>query len=185
MEEDEHLGEVTETAVATEAAEEGMPQLDPSTFDNQIFWLVVSLVAIFMIVRRLAMPRIGTTLANRAGSISNDLGAAETLRAQAHEAEAAYDRALAEARAEAGRIVAATRAEIQAGLDAELARADVEIEAKSTESARRLAEIEREATSSVAAVARDAARALVAALGGSGDDAGIDAAVAARTGDPA
>lgn len=155
----------------------GMPQLDPSTFDNQIFWLLVSLAAIFLILTRIALPRISATLAMRNGTISSDLAAAETLRAQAKEAQAAYDKALADARAEANRIGAETRAQIQAELDEELARADARIEAKSAESMAALRAIEAEAGTSVGEVARDAARAILETLGGRPDDAAVDAAV--------
>jgi F-type H+-transporting ATPase subunit b len=159
-----------------EEASEGMPQLDPSSFDNQIFWLVLALIAIYLIVTRVAVPRIGTILASRAGTIAGDLQTAERLRGEAREAEAAYDRALAEARAEAGRIAAAARAEIQAGLDAELATADARIAAKTAESQQALAAIEREADASVALVARDVAREIVAVMGGA-PDAAVDATV--------
>jgi F-type H+-transporting ATPase subunit b len=168
------------TATEEEAAEQGMPQLDPSTFDNQIFWLLVALASIWLVLTRVALPRIAAILATRSGSIGNDLQAAENLRAQAREAQAAHDRALAEARAEAGRIAAQARAEVQAGLDAELAEADRRIEAKATESAARLREIASQSDASVAEVARDAARAVLDALGGRPDDAAVDAAVAQR-----
>ena len=166
--------------LADEEGSDGMPQLDPSSFDNQIFWLVVSLVAIFLIVRRVAMPRLGTILATRAGTRANDIAGAEDLRARVTEAQAGYDRALAEARAEAGRIGAQARAAIQGDLDAALAEADARIAAKSAESQAALAEIERDAGASVEAVARDAARAILAALGGRADDAALDAAVTER-----
>lgn len=175
-----HEGEAGLTT-SEEEASEGMPQLDPSSFDNQIFWLVLALVSIYLILTRVAVPRIGTILASRQGTIAGDLQTAERLRAQAREAELAYDRALADARAEAGRIAAAARAEIQATLDAELARADAQIAAKTAESQRALAEIERSTEASVAEVARDVAREIVAALGGT-PDVTVDAAVDARTG---
>ena len=44
-----------------------MPQLDFSTFPNQIFWLVVTLVVIYLVLSRVALPRIGGILAERAG----------------------------------------------------------------------------------------------------------------------
>jgi F-type H+-transporting ATPase subunit b len=184
---DAHAGDQSEHGVEGEhlatgelAHEEsgGMPQLDPSTFDNQIFWLLVSLAAIFLILTRVALPRISATLALRRGTMSSDLAAAESLRAQAREAQAAYDKALADARAEAGRIGAETRATIQAQLDAELAQADARIEAKSAEAALALRQIEAEAARTVETVARDAARAILEALGGQPDEAAVDAAVA-------
>ena len=178
------VNECEHTATTEVAHEEegGMPQLDPSTFDNQIFWLLVSLAAIFLILTRVALPRISATLAMRRGTIGGDLAAAEDLRAQAREAQTAYDRALAEARAESARIAAQTRDEIQAQLDAELAQADARIEAKSAESALALRQIESEAAGSVEAVARDAARAILEALGGRPDDAAVDSAVARAMG---
>ena len=64
------------------AAKVGMPQLDFSTFSNQIFWLVITLVVIYFILSRIALPRIGGALADRAGTITNDLAEAEDLRAE-------------------------------------------------------------------------------------------------------
>ena len=155
----------------------GMPQLNPDYFGNQIFWLVVALVAIWLILTRAALPRIAAILATRSGSIANDLAAAESLRDQARAAQAAHDKALADARAEAGRIAAAARAEVQKGLDVDLAEADRRIAAKGAESAARLREIASESRASVLEVARDAARAILAAMGGRPDDEALDRAV--------
>ena len=92
-------------AAAGHAAEAvGMPQLDFSTFPNQIFWLVVALVAIYYILTKIALPRIEGILADRHAAISNDVAAAEELKAKVRDAEAAYEKALADARAESARI---------------------------------------------------------------------------------
>jgi F-type H+-transporting ATPase subunit b len=179
----------TETTEAAHGAAEaaghgaeaaGMPQLDFSTFPNQIFWLAVTLVVIYLILSRVALPRIGSVLAERKGTITNDLAAAEELKQKAVEAEAAYDKALADARAEAQRIVAETKAEIQKELDAATAKANAEIAARSAESERRIGEIRASAMQSVETVARDTAGEIVAALGLKADAKTIDAAVAAR-----
>ena len=169
----------TETDAA-EGASAGMPQLDFSTFPNQIFWLVLTLLAIYFIVTRMAVPRIGAVLAERADTITDDLAAAEDLRDRAKAAEAAYDKALADARSEAGRIIAAAKAEMQAELDAELARADVQISARTAQSEKVLGSIRDQAVQSVAEVARDAAGEIVRSFGASAEDAAIRAAVAAR-----
>ncbi|MBY6057666.1 F0F1 ATP synthase subunit B' [Leisingera daeponensis] len=168
-------------ADAAHGSAPGMPQLDFSTFGNQIFWLVVALVVIYLILSRVALPRIAAVLAERQGTITNDLAAAEDLKAKAVEAENAYNKALADARAEAQRIAAETRAEIQAGLDEAIAKADEQIAAKAAESEKAIAEIKAGALESVKAVAADTAEALVAALGGSADKDAIAAAVAERT----
>lgn len=158
----------------------GMPQLDFSTFGNQIFWLAIALVAIYLILSRVALPRIAAVLAERQGTITNDLAAAEDLKAKAVEAEDAYNKALADARAEAQRIVAEARAEIQVGLDEAIAKADEQISAKAAESEKAIGEIKAGALESVKVVAADTAEALVAALGGKADAKAVAAAVADR-----
>ena len=56
----------------------GMPQLCTDWASNQIFWLVVTLVAIFFVLSRLALPRISAVLSERQGTITNDLAAARS-----------------------------------------------------------------------------------------------------------
>ena len=158
----------------------GMPQLDFSTFPNQIFWLVTALVAIYFLLTRVALPRMGAVMAERSGTITNDLAAAEDLKARAAEAEEAYERKLKEARAEAGRIGAEKRAEIQRDLDEAIERADERIAERTAESERAIAEIRESAAASVREVARDAAREIMSAMGFEPDGGRVDAAVDRR-----
>ena len=173
---------MADTAVehGAEASGAGMPQLDFSTFPNQIFWLLVTLVVIYFILSRVALPRIASVLAERQGTITNDIAAAEELKARAQEAEAAYDKALVDARAEAAKIVDNAKAEIQAELNVEMQKADAEIAAQTAESEKAIAEIQAGAADAVKAVAKDTAKEIVAALGGKADARSITAAVTAR-----
>ena len=170
----------TETTSAAEAAGPGMPQLDITTFGNQIFWLLIALVVIYFVLSRVALPRIAAILATRQGTITNDIAAAEDLKAKAKDAEAAYEKALTDARAEAQRIAGETRAAIQADLDAAIAKADAEIAAKAAESEKAIADIRAGAREAVKEVAKDAAKDIVALMGGKADAKSITAAVTAR-----
>ncbi|HCQ64203.1 MAG TPA: ATP F0F1 synthase subunit B' [Rhodobacteraceae bacterium] len=174
------------TEAATDAAHgaaetsAGMPQLEFGTFPNQIFWLVVALVVIFFVLSRVALPRIAGVLAERQGTITNDLSAAEELKEKAVEAEEAYNVALAEARMEAGKIAAEAKAEIQAELDAAAARADAEIAAKTAESEAAIAEIRAGAVEAVKAVAKDTTGEILSSMGVKADARSITSAINAR-----
>ena len=168
-----HGGAAAEHAV-------GMPQLDVTTWPNQIFWLLVTLAVIYFVLNRIALPRIAAVLAERSGTIANDLTAAEELKHKAVEAERAYNDALARARADAAKIVAEARAGIQKDLDAALAKADAQISAKSAESEVRINEIRDGALAAVTEVAKDTAKEIVSALGGKADARSVTAAVTAR-----
>jgi F-type H+-transporting ATPase subunit b len=169
------------TDAAGKAAESaGMPQLDFSTFPNQIFWLVVTLVIIYLVLSKVALPRIAAVLAERQGTITNDIAAAEELKQKAADAEAAYEKALADARAEASRIAGETKAEIQSEVDAAIAKADAEIAARAAEGEAKIAEIREGAATAVKEVAEDTAKAVVAAMGVDVDDTTIKSAIASR-----
>ena len=158
----------------------GMPQLEFGTFPNQIFWLVVALVVIYFVLTRVALPRIAGVLSERQGTITNDIAAAEELKQKALEAEEAYNIALAEARAEAGKIAVQAKAEIQAELDAAKAVADAEIAARTAESEKAIGEIRAGAVDAVKAVARDAAGEILSTMGIEADARSITSAITAR-----
>lgn len=158
----------------------GMPQLCGEWMSNQIFWLVITLLVIFFVLSRIALPRIAAVLAERQGTITNDIAAAEDLKAKAAAAEDAYQQALIDARAEAGRIVDAAKAEIKADLDAAMAKADAEIADKAKASEAVIADIRANAMASVEEVAKATATELVGALGGKTDENAINNAVDAQ-----
>ena len=159
----------------------GMPQLCGDWMGNQIFWLVITLVVIYFVLSRIALPRIGSVLSERQGTITNDIAAAEDLKLKAVEAEDAYNQALADARAEASRIAAETRADIQVDLDRAIAEADAEIAARAAEGEKTIAAIRNSAKESTAEVAKDIAKDIVGAVApGSIDARSITSAVTAK-----
>lgn len=176
----------TETQVANACVDAsggaiGMPQLCFDWYSNQIFWLVITLIVIFLVMSKIALPRIAAVLAERHGAIQGDLDKAEEMKTKAVEAEAAYNKALVDARAQAASIVAEARAEIQQDLDAAMGKADAEIAAKAAESAVAIKEIRDNAVAAVKDVANDTASEIVkAVMPGAGDAKAVKAAVTAR-----
>ena len=174
-----HAADAGHAAAAASHAT-GMPQLDPTTFANQIFWLVLTLLLIWWVLSRIALPRIGGVLADRQNAISGDLGAAEEFKRKARDAEAAYDRALAEARGEAQGIVAQQKAAMQAQIDQAIAHADADIAARTGESETRIGQIRASSIADAGTVAREVTAELVRSFGGTVDEAAIAAAVNRR-----
>lgn len=143
---------------------EGMPQLDPAFAGNTIFWLCVTMVVLYLVLNRIALPRISGIIEDRHTAIQNDLDSAAQLKQQAVDAEAAYNQALADARSEAQRISAETKAEIQKELDVAIEKADAEIAAKSAESAKVIDGIRASAVQSVQDVASETVGDIVASV---------------------
>ncbi|GEM_PF-592146 len=173
--------EVTRAAEVLSKYYEGMPQLDLNAFPNQIFWMVTALVMIYFIISKIAFPRISGVLEERHDTISGYIAEAADFKAQAEQAEADYNAALADARSEAMRIAAETKVEIQKDLDKAIAKADAEIAAKSAESEAAISAIRDSAVENVREVASDTTAAIIAALMPStSDEKAIKSAITSR-----
>jgi len=115
-----------------------MPQLDPTFYTSQVVWLVITFVALYLVMWRVVVPRISDVLETRRQRIEDNLERAETLKKEAETALKAYEKALANARAEAhgilveasqrlGEQAAKQEAEVAKKLAARIADSEVEI----------------------------------------------------------
>ena len=89
-----------------------MPQLDVTTFSSQIFWLVVTFIALFLTMWRVSVPKISDALEARQKRIDDNLARAEELKKEATAALEAYEASLADARSEAQRAVLEANAKL-------------------------------------------------------------------------
>lgn len=78
-----------------------MPQFDPSTFSTQLFWLFVTFSMLLLVTWKTALPRITDVRNARRNRVDGDLEKAESMKSEAESVLAAYEKALAEAAAEA------------------------------------------------------------------------------------
>ncbi len=88
-------------AVSPASAADTMPQLNFATYPSQVVWLVVSFVILYILMSRVALPRIGAVMEERQNKIDDNLARAEELKTQAEAAAEAYETALSDARAKA------------------------------------------------------------------------------------
>jgi F-type H+-transporting ATPase subunit b len=78
-----------------------MPQLDMSTFASQLFWLAIIFVALYIVMKSVALPQVGRAIEARRKHREDDLGQAARMKAEAEAVLAAYEMTLSSARAEA------------------------------------------------------------------------------------
>ena len=82
----------------------GLPQLDPSTFETQLFWLFVVFTALYFFYSRKSLPEISDVVENRRERIQNDLDTAQKLKSEADEVHTSYEESLAMARNKASEL---------------------------------------------------------------------------------
>ena len=120
-----------------------MPQFNIATFPPQIIWLAITFVVLYLLMARVALPRIGNVLSERQEKIDDNLESAEQLRAQAKADADAYTSELAKAREAARAAIAQATQEVSADsaakhdalgqrLTAQIKAAEAEIEKAKT-----------------------------------------------------
>ena len=144
-----------------------MPQLDFSTFSPQLIWLAITFIGLYLLMSRVALPRIGGVIEQRQSKIADDIDAAQSLKNETDKAIAAYEQALAEARAKAHAIAQETRDTLNAEVEAERAKIDAEIADKVTMAERTIAATKAAAMIDVRKIAGDVAGDIVSQLTGS------------------
>lgn len=157
-----------------------MPQFDPTLFPSQIFWLVVTFAALYLIIARFAIPRVGEILEQRARLIQDDLDRAQSLKAESDAALATYEKAMADARTQARDVLLAVTNEMKTLVDQKTAVVSAEVTKQITEAETRIAKAKSDALAQIKTIAADTAKEAVSRLAGLSVDAGkLDGAIAA------
>ena len=141
-----------------------MPQLNPLDWAPQLIWLVITFGVLYLLMKWVALPKIGSVIEMRQGRIAGDLEAADKLRRETQEAIAAYEQALAEAKARAHGIVQEARNKLKDEVAAERTALDRDLAAKSAEAEAQIHQAKVSALKEVNAVASDTATEIVRRL---------------------
>ena len=140
------------------------PPFDPGSFAPQLVWLVICFGALYMLLARVALPKIGGVLAERSDRIQRDLSEAERMKTETDAALKAYEQSLSDARGKAQTIAKDTRDKIAAQLDRDRQKADQENAARIAAMEQRIAENKSRALANVNDIAADTAGSIVSRL---------------------
>jgi F-type H+-transporting ATPase subunit b len=156
----------------------GFPPFQKDTFASQLFWLAITFVLLYVVMSRIALPRVGAIIDARRAKIDGDLADANKLKINADDAMTAYEKSLAEARNRAQTIGAETRDRLHAEAEKNRKVLDDQLNAKLVQAEKTIAETKSQAMASVRSIAADAAGAIVAKLtGAAASDSAISDAV--------
>jgi len=87
------------------AAEAGMPQLDPTFWASQGFWLVITFLILYFSISKIFLPKIKNNLDNREKKIKNDLEEAKKLKDLADKKKSEYNRVIEDTKKEVAKIL--------------------------------------------------------------------------------
>jgi F-type H+-transporting ATPase subunit b len=155
------------TSAHTEVPGGAKPQFPPfnkETFASQLVWFAITFVLLYLLMSRLALPRVGGIIEARSGQIEGDLSEAQRLKDDTEAAMAAYEKTLGEARANAQAIAAKTRDSLMAEAEERRKTLEAGLHRKLEEAEASIAKTKTAAMSNVRSIATEAASTIVERL---------------------
>src|SRR5437868_15372490 len=161
-----HGDKATSAHTQANGREHAFPPFQKGTFASQLVSLLIAFVALYLIVSRIALPRVGSLLDERQNAIEGDLAQAQKLKDESDSALRAYERELAAARARAQAIGSETREKLNATSEAERKTLEQQLSVKLAEAEKTIASTREAAMRNVRGIAAEAAGAIVQRLTG-------------------
>jgi F-type H+-transporting ATPase subunit b len=141
--------------------ETSFPPFDPVNFTPTLIWLSLSFGLLYLLMAKIALPRVESILHTRARKITTDIGEANAFRAQSEEAAVAHDKTIAGAKAKALALAQETHARVNAETEANRLALEAELNARLAASETQILEMKAKAMGNVEAIASEAAAAIV------------------------
>jgi F-type H+-transporting ATPase subunit b len=143
------------------------PPFDKQTFPSQLVWLTITFVALYLLMSKIALPRIGAILEDRRQRISGDLAQAQRLKGESEATAAAYEKALADSRGRAQALLNESRQQQAAEGERRRKELELALNARIAEAEKSILGVKSAAMENVRGIAVDAAAAIVERLIGS------------------
>lgn len=153
-------------ALAAEGEKAGLPQLDPAVFSPQLIWLAITFLLLYLLMSRLALPRIASVLATRQQKIEGDLARAERVKAEAEKVLADYEKAMTDARVKAQALTGQAAADVAAELAKREAAFAAELNARTAEAEKRINATKDAALAETRSVAAELTQSIVRKVAG-------------------
>jgi len=144
----------------------GFPPFEKETFASQLVWFALTFIALYLLMSRVALPRVGSILEDRRRHIDGNLADAQRLKGESDAAIAAHEKALAEARGRAQTLANEAREKAAAAAEARRKEVDTGLHARIAEAEKTISSTQSAAMANVRSIASEAAAAIVERLTG-------------------
>jgi F-type H+-transporting ATPase subunit b len=164
-------GETT-TAEVHETSHEGgaFPPFDPANFAPLIIWLALTFGVLYLLMSRIALPRVKDILHERQEKIRHDLNEAHAMREKAQAAAAQHDKTINDAKAKAQALAQETAARLHAESETKRQALEADLNTKLVAAEASILEMKTKAMTHVSEIAQETAAAIVQHLTGKAAD---------------
>jgi F-type H+-transporting ATPase subunit b len=159
MEGEEHLADAAHGA---EGGAASFPPFDATLFPHQLFWFTLSFIVLYVVLSKVALPRIAAVMAARAKAVKTDIDAAAVASESAEQARIAAEQGAASGKAKALAMLEEARAQAKAEFAAEQEKVDKRLRDRANTAEKRIGQTRDKALGEIGPVAADVAKDIAA-----------------------
>ncbi len=148
------------------AAEAGMPQLDPKYWASQAFWLILVFTILYISIAKFYLPKIKNNLDNRENKIKNDLEDAGKFKELSDSKLKEYKNILEEAKKEVTKIHLETKNQLDKDIKSKKEGIEKEIEKELLKAQKEISELKKGSISNIQKVSESIASNIIEAISG-------------------
>ena len=148
------------------AAEAGMPQLDPTYWASQGFWLVLVFTILYISIAKFYLPKIKNNLDDRENKIKDDLNSANKFKELSELKLKEYEKILENSKKEVIKIHIESKNKLDKDIRAKKDIMEKEIETEITKTQKEIIELKKNSISDIQNISKDLASNIIENISG-------------------
>ena len=160
------IGIFTASGISLLAAEAGMPQLDPTYWASQAFWLVLVFTALYLALSNLFIPKIKDNIDSRENKIKDDLDEAQKLKNLAEKKLNEYEQSIEDAKKEVQKIIFESKNELSLQIQTKKKEFEKEIENEIKAAEKEIENLKKDSLESISVISEEMASKVIERISG-------------------
>ena len=137
------------------AAEVGMPQLDPTYWASQAFWLILIFTALYLALSNLFIPKIKNSIDNRENKIKDDLDEAQELKNSAEEKLKEYEQSIEDAKKDVQKIIFESKIKLNLEIQSKKKEFEKEIEIEIENAEKEIVNLKKDSLKNISTISEE------------------------------
>ena len=148
------------------AAEAGMPQLDPTYWASQAFWLILVFTLLYLSISKFYLPKIKKNLDDRDNKIKEDLDEANNLKNLSEKKLKEYEVILENSKKEVTKILLESKNKLDKDIKIKKEIMDKEIETEISKAQKEILELKKNSINSINSISKEISSNIIEKLSG-------------------
>jgi len=148
------------------AAEAGMPQLDPTYWASQAFWLILVFSVLYISVAKFYLPKIKKNLDDRENKIKEDLDEANNLKSLSEKKYREYEIILENSKKEVTKILLESKNKLDKDIQEKKQVIEKEIEIEISKAQKEIIDLKKNSINSINSISQEIASNIIEKMSG-------------------